>query len=145
MSLVIDFKPASQATIALMAKMGIPARPNLSQSEASREIYLAQGARAMAMPSKAQTGKVAAMGNGTGWIGRELPMSRFREVSLQIELLTILEKLDLATSQHGINTAAAELIEAVRQRLSKPRKGAAFNDKVEAAPEQPAPEGAEYF
>ena len=127
MSLNIELRPASAATLALMDKLGITTKPT-SQSHASKLIYTEQARLANRMPTEKQVKKVAACGNGTSWIGRDLPGVRFREVSFQIELLEILEAFDKAETQAGLNSAAVAMIEKVRQRLTKVRRDATFKD-----------------
>jgi hypothetical protein len=127
MSLNIELRPASTATLALMEKLGITTKPT-SQSHASKLIYTEQARLANRMPTEKQVKKVAACGNDTSWIGRDLPGVRFREVSFQIELLEILESFDKAETQAGLNSAAVAMIEKVRQRLTKVRRDTSFKD-----------------
>jgi len=125
--LSVELKPASAATIALMEKLGIEAKAT-SQSHASKLIYTEQSRLANRFPTEKQVKKVAACGNGTGWIGRDLPGVRFREISFQIELLEILESFDKAETQGDLNAGAVAMIEKVRQRLTKARRNAPFVD-----------------
>lgn len=125
--LSIQLKPASEATVALMEKLGITTKPT-SQAHASKLIYTEQARLANRMPTEKQVKKVAACGNSTSWIGRDLPGVRFREVSFQIELLEILEAFDKADSQAGLNAAAVSMIEKVRQRLTKVRRDTSYRD-----------------
>lgn len=127
MSLNIELRPASAATLALMEKLGITTKPT-SQSHASKLIYTEQARLANRMPTEKQVKKVAACGNSTSWIGRDLPGVRFREVSFQIELLEILEAFDKAETQAGLNSAAVAMIEKVRQRLTKVRRDTPYKD-----------------
>ena len=136
MSVTIDFKPASSATIALLDKLGIAERPT-SQTHASRLIYAEQARLANRMPTEKQKAAVFAIGINkdtnermTSWTGRDLPGVRHREISFQIELLNLLAKLDTAQTQSEVNTAAVELIETVRTRLTKASKTAAYQDHV---------------
>lgn len=129
MNISVELKPVTVAQQALLDKLGVTSKPK-SQQEASRLIYIEQAKLANRMPTEKQTKKVAACGNGTSWIGRDLPGVRFREVSFQIELLEILEALDKAESQAAVNSAAVAMIEKVRQRLTKQRKNAGFVDTV---------------
>ena len=92
------------------------------------------------MPTDKQVKKVAACGNETSWIGRDLPGVRFREVSFQIELLEILEQFDKAAGNAELSTAAVAMIEKVRQRLTKIRRGTNFVDTAVTPVE---PEGVE--
>ena len=139
--LVLDLKPASAATIALWDKLVVN-NPSLgtvkvtSQSQASRLIYTEQARLANRMPTDKQVKKVAACGNDTSWIGRDLPGVRFREISFQIELLEILEQFDKADGNDKLSAAAVSMIEKVRQRLTKVRKGTSFVDTA-VVPEQP--------
>ena len=139
--LVLDLKPASAATIALWDKLVVN-NPSLgtvkvtSQSQASRLIYTEQARLANRMPTDKQVKKVAACGNDTSWIGRDLPGVRFREISFQIELLEILEQFDKADGNAELSAAAVSMIEKVRQRLTKVRKGTSFVDTA-VVPEQP--------
>ena len=139
--LVLDLKPASAATIALWDKLVVN-NPSLgtvkvtSQSQASRLIYTEQARLANRMPTDKQVKKVAACGNDTSWIGRDLPGVRFREISFQIELLEILEQFDKADGNAELSAAAVSMIEKVRQRLTKARKGTSFVDTA-VVPEQP--------
>jgi len=125
--LSVQLKPASEATVALMEKLGITTKPT-SQAHASKLIYTEQARLANRMPTEKQVKKVAACGNGTSWIGRDLPGVRFREVSFQIELLEILEAFDKAETQAGLNSAAVAMIEKVRQRLTKVRRETTYRD-----------------
>ena len=127
MSLNIELRPPSAATVALMEKLGITTKPT-SQSHASKLIYTEQARLANRMPTEKQVKKVAACGNDTSWIGRDLPGVRFREISFQIELLEILEAFDKAETQAGLNSAAVAMIEKVRQRLTKVRRDTTFQD-----------------
>lgn len=129
MNISVELKPVTVAQQALLDKLGVTSKPK-SQQEASRLIYIEQAKLANRMPTEKQTKKVAACGNGTSWIGRDLPGVRFREVSFQIELLEILEALDKAESQAAVNSAAVAMIEKVRQRLTKQRKNTSFVDTV---------------
>ena len=129
MNISVQLKPVTVAQQALLDKLGVTSKPK-SQQEASRLIYIEQAKLAQRMPTEKQTKKVAACGNGTSWIGRDLPGVRFREVSFQIELLEILEALDKAESQSAVNSAAVAMIEKVRQRLTKQRKDTQFKDTV---------------
>ena len=144
MSVTIDFKPASAATLALMEKLGITQRPT-SQTHASSLIYGEQARLANRLPTEKQKAAVYAIGINkdtnermTGWTGRDLPGVRHREISFQIELLNLLAKLDIAQTQSEVNSAAVEIIETVRLRLTKPSKTAGFVDHV-VAPDQEAP------
>jgi len=139
--LVLDLKPASAATVALWEKLVVnnPALGSVkvtSQSQASRLIYTEQARLANRMPTDKQVKKVAACGNDTSWIGRDLPGVRFREISFQIELLEILEQFDKADGNDKLSAAAVSMIEKVRQRLTKVRKGTSFVDTA-VTPEQP--------
>ena len=125
--LSVQLKPASEATVALMEKLGITTKPT-SQAHASKLIYTEQARLANRMPTEKQVKKVAACGNGTSWIGRDLPGVRFREISFQIELLEILEAFDKADSQSALNSAAVQMIEKVRQRLTKVRRDTTYRD-----------------
>jgi hypothetical protein len=142
MNISVELKPVTVAQQALLDKLGVTSKPK-TQQEASRLIYVEQAKLANRMPTEKQTKKVAACGNGTSWIGRDLPGVRFREVSFQIELLEILEALDKAESQAAVNSAAVAMIEKVRQRLTKQRKNTSFVDTTvtpEAADgSEPAP------
>jgi hypothetical protein len=125
--LSVQLKPASEATVALMEKLGITTKPT-SQAHASKLIYTEQARLANRMPTEKQVKKVAACGNSTSWIGRDLPGVRFREISFQIELLEILEAFDKAETQAGLNSAAVAMIEKVRQRLTKVRRETTYRD-----------------
>ena len=143
--LVLDLKPASAATVALWEKLVVnnPALGSVkisSQSQASRLIFTEQARLATRMPTEKQVKKVAACGNETSWIGRDLPGVRFREVSFQIELLEILEQFDKAAGNAELSTAAVAMIEKVRQRLTKIRRGTNFVDTAVTPVE---PEGVE--
>ena len=127
MNISVELKPVTVAQQALLDKLGVTSKPK-SQQEASRLIYIEQAKLANRMPTEKQTKKVAACGNGTSWIGRDLPGVRFREVSFQIELLEILEALDKAESQAAVNSAAVAMIEKVRQRLTKVRRDTTYRD-----------------
>ena len=105
--LSVQLKPASDATVALLEKLGITTKPT-SQAHASKLIYTEQARLANRMPTEKQVKKVAACGNDTSWIGRDLPGVRFREISFQIELLEILEAFDKADSQSALNSAAVQ-------------------------------------
>lgn len=132
--LSVQLKPASEATIKLMEQLGITTKPT-SQAHASKLIYTEQARLANRIPTEKQVKKVAACGNGTSWIGRDLPGTRFREISFQIELLEILESIDKADSQAALNAGAVAMIEKVRQRLTKVRRDTAYRDTV-VTPEQ---------
>lgn len=130
MSLTVDFKPASQATLRLMETLGITEVPQ-SQTEASQMIYNKQVQLATRIPTKAQTAAVYAIGTNpetkarmTSWVGRDLPGIRHREISFQIELLNHLAKMELATTQAEVNSHAVALISCVKTRLTKSVKGA---------------------
>lgn len=138
--LSVQLKPASEATMKLMEQLGITVKPT-SQAHASKLIYTEQARLATRFPTDKQVAKVAACGNGTSFIGRDLPGVRFREISFQIELLEILEAIDKAATQTEINSAAVAMIEKVRQRLTKVRRDTQFRDTVvtpEQAGEEPA-------
>lgn len=130
MSLTVDLKPASVATLRLMETLGITEIPQ-SQTEASQMIYNKQVQLATRMPTKAQTAAVYAIGTDTEtksrlttWVGRDLPGIRHREISFQIELLNHLAKMELATTQAEVNSHAVALINCVKTRLTKSVKGA---------------------
>jgi hypothetical protein len=128
----------TEKTLALMEKLGITEKP-VSQQQASAMIWSKQIQIASSMPSQAQKNAVYAIGMDstqkgvrlTDWVGRDLPGIRNREISLQIALLQGLSAIDLADDQAGINKAAAEMIELVRARLTKPyRKSGAVTEIV---------------
>ena len=130
MSLTLDLKPASEATLRLMETLGITEAPK-SQTEASQMIYTKQVQLATRMPTKPQTAAVFAIGTNpetkariTSWVGRDLPGIRHREISLQIELLNHLARMEMATTQTEVNSHAVALINCVKTRLTKAVKGA---------------------
>ena len=75
--LSVQLKPASDATVALLEKLGITTKPT-SQAHASKLIYTEQARLANRMPTEKQVKKVAACGNDTSWIGRDLPGVRYK-------------------------------------------------------------------
>lgn len=132
----ITLAQPTEKTLALLEKLGITERP-VSQQQASAMIYSKQVQIATSMPTQAQKNAVYAIGMDstqvgvrlTDWVGRDLPGVRNREVSFQIALLQGLAAIDLAEDQAEINKAAAEMIELVRARLTKPyRKSGAVTE-----------------
>lgn len=145
----IAFKPVSEAQKAVLQQLGVTQAVQSSE-QASRLIWQAQASIAMRPATKAQRGKVYTIGLSeadaegkqtrlTSWVGRDLPDSRHREISFQIELLECLAKLDTATSQADVNAAAVEMIETVRRRMSKPYRGSTFVDHAVTPEGEEAP------
>ena len=126
--MTIDFRPPSAATLDLLdaMKRSNPAftyNVPTTQQQASKLIYTEQARQAMEFPSPEAKKKVAACGNGTDWIGKDLPGVRKREIYNQTQMLIALEKIDLAATPAEVSTACVEMIEAVRKLFAKKRKG----------------------
>jgi hypothetical protein len=126
--MTIDFRPPSAATLDLLESMK-RTNPTFSftapttQQQASKLIYTEMARQAMEFPTPEAKKKVAACGNGTDWIGKDLPGVRKREIYNQTQMLVALEKIDLAATPAEVSSACVEMIESVRKLFTKKRKG----------------------